>query len=404
MINSMKNLLNNIYRYSPLHRKRLRSWLVVAGIVLGVLGKTAPQQLNYSLGVFLILPGILLHLACKAHLHQNKTVTRSGPYRWVRHPFYLANAMIDSGLCIMIGSREAAAAYAFFFIIAYFQAIRREERTLINLFGDEYIRYRREVPAVIPWKIKKPHRAVRSGFSLENPNIARGREGSRILRYVSYPYLFASASMVGNYGFREIVELSHWALIPPAAFLSLYWFAIAGKNYIKGKDSIIALLMNRYRVRTLFAFGIIAFLIITEGLIPEIEGPAHLLGTPLAAFICLGGCLKILMDSSCKAWFSTRFRRLFEMAFLVVMCFLSGLFYMIAPVIFAYVPAVLYAGNRQSPARSLTSPLVKIDLVKKTFQRYAVVNGLGFFIGAIVLFIQEIFHIHIFTIYSLLKL
>ncbi len=394
----MKTLLTNIYRYSPLHRKRLRSWLVVTGIVMSFLGKSSPGQLNYIAGVVFMLPGILLHLISKAYLHQNKTVTRSGPYQWVRHPFYLANAMIDLGLCLMIGIWEVTAAYSIFFFIAYSQAIRREELTLTGLFGEAYIKYRKEVPAVLLWKIKPASQPAKSEFSFENPNISRGREGSRILRYVSYPYLFATASLAGNYGFRVFVEFSHWALIPPAVFFSLYWFATAAKNYVKAKDSFIASLMSRFWGRTLFGFGIITFLIITEGLIPEINGPAHLLTTPLAAFICLGACIKILLDSSCKAWFSSRFQRLFEMSFLLVMCLLGGLFYMIALVVFAYVPAVLYAGDRRFTKRSLTSSIVRIDLIKETFPRYAFVNGLGFLTGFALLFIQELFHIHMLTV------
>lgn len=69
-----------------------------------------------------------------------------GVYRWVRHP------MLIGGFLFLITSGPSrnnlvfAAMYASYMLLgAYF-----EERRLIRIFGDEYLRYRRRVGAFVP--------------------------------------------------------------------------------------------------------------------------------------------------------------------------------------------------------------------------------------------------------------
>ena len=82
-------------------------------------------------------------------LKQDHSLTRSGPYRLVRHPIY-------TGLLVAIlGSAVAEAEWrglvaVVLFAIAFLRKIEIEERFLVAQFGDAYTRYRAAVPALIP--------------------------------------------------------------------------------------------------------------------------------------------------------------------------------------------------------------------------------------------------------------
>jgi protein-S-isoprenylcysteine O-methyltransferase Ste14 len=72
-----------------------------------------------------------------------------GPYRYVRHPLMV-------GLLVTIWAQPIMPPELFMLnvglTIYILIAIRWEERDLVREFGEEYERYRREVPALIPWK------------------------------------------------------------------------------------------------------------------------------------------------------------------------------------------------------------------------------------------------------------
>jgi protein-S-isoprenylcysteine O-methyltransferase Ste14 len=70
-----------------------------------------------------------------------------GLYRHIRHPIYL------SWLCIFWASPRMTAAHLVFAIAttAYILvAVRFEERDLVQLYGDDYRRYREQVPMILP--------------------------------------------------------------------------------------------------------------------------------------------------------------------------------------------------------------------------------------------------------------
>jgi hypothetical protein len=66
----------------------------------------------------------------------------TGPYRWVRHPLYLGWALMVFGAAHMTGDRLAFAVLTTLYLVV---AIPLEERSLRRLFGDDYVRYARDV-------------------------------------------------------------------------------------------------------------------------------------------------------------------------------------------------------------------------------------------------------------------
>jgi protein-S-isoprenylcysteine O-methyltransferase Ste14 len=181
----------------PWDRGGIRWYLIVLGLVAG-----RPSPLTILAGVPLLGLGIGMHLWAKGCLHQEREVTTSGPYRYVRHPFYLGNLLLDAGTVLMSGSVLLMGVFPFWWAAVYIPVMRREEATMAGLFGDQYQVYARQVPRLFP--IARPIPAG-SGFSWRNPNIL-AVEVPRVLRFLSYPFFFALA-----YEWRK----SGWAFPPP---------------------------------------------------------------------------------------------------------------------------------------------------------------------------------------------
>jgi hypothetical protein len=166
----------------PSDRSGLRSYLILIALLASEM--TARSILH---GAALIALGIAMHVWAKGCLHQNQEVTRSGPYRFVRHPFYLANALLDAGIAVMSGWWVLQMVLPVWWSAVYLPVIRREERTMTEHFGAAYEAYQREVPQLIPHRMPAP--APASGFSWRNPNLVR-TELPRVLRYLAYPLVF----------------------------------------------------------------------------------------------------------------------------------------------------------------------------------------------------------------------
>jgi protein-S-isoprenylcysteine O-methyltransferase Ste14 len=83
-------------------------------------------------------------------LKKGHKLIRSGPYRHVRHPIYAGFLAGLLGSCLTAGTLIGS--IGFMTVLgAYFVKIVREEKTLTDAFGDEYLRFKNEVPALIPF-------------------------------------------------------------------------------------------------------------------------------------------------------------------------------------------------------------------------------------------------------------
>jgi len=114
-----------------------------------------------------------------------------GPYGWVRHPFYVANLLLDTGLFLMAGLPWLALGYAVaIFPPAYGFTVLAEEEALRARFGEAYDAYAARVPRFLPRSVPRLLRWLRGA---RRENLERENEISRILRSAGYPFLVASA-------------------------------------------------------------------------------------------------------------------------------------------------------------------------------------------------------------------
>lgn len=84
------------------------------------------------------------------HISPQRLVT-IGPYSWVRHPMLLGYGLILIGLGVYWHSPLTIFWVVPLLLWALLETIiLSEERQLLAWFGDEYVRYRNKVPALIP--------------------------------------------------------------------------------------------------------------------------------------------------------------------------------------------------------------------------------------------------------------
>lgn len=83
-------------------------------------------------------------------IHTEHTLTRTGPYRYVRHPIYSGITLGLLGTAIGTGYGLVFTCVPLIFVLFVMKS-RMEEKFLEEEFGGDYIRYRREVKALIPY-------------------------------------------------------------------------------------------------------------------------------------------------------------------------------------------------------------------------------------------------------------
>jgi protein-S-isoprenylcysteine O-methyltransferase Ste14 len=82
-------------------------------------------------------------------LKEGHRLIRTGPYRFVRHPLYTGFITAVLGSALAAGTGDAAVGFVLI-LIAYVIKMRREEALLTKEFGDEYLRFKQEVRALVP--------------------------------------------------------------------------------------------------------------------------------------------------------------------------------------------------------------------------------------------------------------
>jgi protein-S-isoprenylcysteine O-methyltransferase Ste14 len=111
-------------------------------------------------GLLVVILGICFAVWARVHLgsnwssrpaiHENHTITRTGPYAIVRHPIYTGILTGILGTAIATGALLAFISLLVILVL-FLIKIRMEEQFLKEEFGEDYERYRHEVKALIPY-------------------------------------------------------------------------------------------------------------------------------------------------------------------------------------------------------------------------------------------------------------
>jgi protein-S-isoprenylcysteine O-methyltransferase Ste14 len=108
-----------------------------AGLILA-----APSWRSWIAGGAIAAAGEVIRLWAAGHIEKGREITRSGPYRYVRHPLYLGSTLIGLGFAIAARSPVVAVLAATYLAVTLLAAIRTEEAVLDAKFGGAYSQYR----------------------------------------------------------------------------------------------------------------------------------------------------------------------------------------------------------------------------------------------------------------------
>jgi len=97
-----------------------------------------PSWTSLAWGLPIAGIGEALRIWAAGHLEKSREVTRSGPYRWLRHPLYVGSSLMAAGLAIAAGSIAVALIVAVYMATTITAAIVSENAFLRQTFGADY--------------------------------------------------------------------------------------------------------------------------------------------------------------------------------------------------------------------------------------------------------------------------
>ncbi|MGE5837921.1 MAG: methyltransferase family protein [Acidobacteriota bacterium] len=142
---------------------------VPLGFVCGAIAfwLARPTPVSVLAGMTVATVGEFIRLWAAGHIDKGREITRSGPYRFIRHPLYAGSAIMGIGFMIAARSLSSAFVVGVYVVVALVSAARAEEATLDARFAGEYSAYRegRAVPSDRPFslarvKANREYRAV----------------------------------------------------------------------------------------------------------------------------------------------------------------------------------------------------------------------------------------------------
>lgn len=323
--------------YLPIRRTKLRSYLMSLGVLIGLLDLNNIDLIPVAVGVVFIAAAAWVHVWSKGHLDKNASLTRSGPYRWVRDPFHFANFFIDLGLLLIVNNWIFTAVMMVFWVIAYSHRLGEEDEMLTELFGDDYRDYRARIPRMIPYK-PPMDKQYDKPFSVRHGPIYHGSVITRLFRFASYPYLLLSAAWLGEARLDVLDVGEHglfwWSL---SGFVFFHWLSEVARKLTVKRAPILPLSLLRQPAPALFAALWVAVLWGLEFVPTDMLGFALELTTAGMITVLLG--LVALVLAGMRIWTSARFRRLVEGAALTLASLFTPLPWL------ALVPACYFAAS-----------------------------------------------------------
>jgi protein-S-isoprenylcysteine O-methyltransferase Ste14 len=105
-------------------------------------------------GIILVMSGFLLRIASRGykaqHSANSQTLVDSGPYALMRNPMYLGTLLIGVGVSLIIFTWWVCLVFGFIFLVIYIPQIKKEEKVLLERFGEQYQHYCQVTPRFFP--------------------------------------------------------------------------------------------------------------------------------------------------------------------------------------------------------------------------------------------------------------
>jgi len=129
------------YGWFRLDEQSFRRPIVMTGTILVI---TSVIGRNWAIKTLDVFHSIHIEIRNKHDLIQ------SGPYKYVRNPYYLSNIIEAIGLALMVGSRLALYISVLVYVPVLVHRMLLEEKSLSQKFGASFVKYEQQVPRIIP--------------------------------------------------------------------------------------------------------------------------------------------------------------------------------------------------------------------------------------------------------------
>jgi protein-S-isoprenylcysteine O-methyltransferase Ste14 len=142
-------LLNKLFTHAKLRRSLEKIRIPLGGALVIVLFIYGHQEM-FIPAVVISLLGELIQIWSSGSLEKNVVLTLRGPYCLVRNPMYLGRFFVILGALLLLKNFYIIIIYvgAFFYYVA--NRVKREEKHLIEIFGEPYVEYCNRVNRFLP--------------------------------------------------------------------------------------------------------------------------------------------------------------------------------------------------------------------------------------------------------------
>ena|GEM_PF-4990638 len=147
VINIVAAFLGVVTLWSTFHPTQFTTLPTI--VVIGLQIAAAVSGLLACGLMFLSLATLGTNFSGTSGTYSNHQLVLSGPYRYVRHPYYLATACIILSLSLLLGS-IAVAFLGCLLLLALSIRSRAEDRELREKFGEAYEKWERNTGSFLP--------------------------------------------------------------------------------------------------------------------------------------------------------------------------------------------------------------------------------------------------------------
>ena len=106
------------------------------------------------IGIFVLMFGFLLRIAARGYKvewsGEGKNLIKGGPYSLIRNPMYFGTLLIGLGITMVIFQWWVFLLYLSVYLAIYLPQIKKEEKFLLDRFGQEYQDYCKATPRFFP--------------------------------------------------------------------------------------------------------------------------------------------------------------------------------------------------------------------------------------------------------------
>jgi protein-S-isoprenylcysteine O-methyltransferase Ste14 len=172
VIMTIHRFWQTLFRNGRVKGQVIRGWtfhiLSVVHIIVGITTVVEFFWLQRTLNYYVTLTGLTLftvaffvrswsiktlgrYYSHHIEIRDDQPLIREGPYKYIRHPYYLSVILEVLSFPLIPNSYYAFLVALICYVPLVFVRLFLEESVLLKKFGDEYIHYMKRVPCIIPF-------------------------------------------------------------------------------------------------------------------------------------------------------------------------------------------------------------------------------------------------------------